>query len=101
MAAFSNLMHGVNGMLFNNLPGLTMTSYERVRWYIFGMGSDFDIHTVHLHGQTFLDRGLHRADVTVVFPGIASVVDMIPDSPGLWLSHCKNFFWTHTFPVLQ
>lgn len=84
----TNLMHSVNGMMFNNLPGLQMTSYERTRWYVLGMGSDFDIHSVHWHGQTFLDRGLHRGDVTLVVPGIVSVVDMIPDNPGLWLTHC-------------
>lgn len=82
-------MHGVNGMMFNNLPGLQMVSYERTRWYVLGMGSDFDIHSVHWHGQTFLDRGLHRGDVTLVIPGFVSVVDLIPDNPGLWLTHCE------------
>lgn len=31
-----------------------MWQRERVNWYLLGMGSEVDLHTVHLHGQTFI-----------------------------------------------
>ena len=50
----SNKMHGINGFVFGNLKGLEMYQNERVDWYLVGIGNEVDIHTVHFHGQTFL-----------------------------------------------
>lgn len=83
----SNLMHSINGLLFGNLKGLTMRLSERVRWYIFGMGTEVDIHTPHWHGATVLHNG-NRIDVTEIFPAVAKTMDMRPDDPGTWMYHC-------------
>ena len=39
--------HTINGLTFGNLQGLVMNEGERVRWYLFGLGSekDFTRHT--------------------------------------------------------
>lgn len=83
-------MHGVNGMLFNNLPGLVMEEGERVRWYVFAVGTEVDLHTAHWHGQTLLDQRYARVDVASIFPGTVSTLDMVPDSPGTWFTHCTS-----------
>ena len=34
--------HAINGYIYGNLPGLEMNEGERVRWYLFGLGSEND-----------------------------------------------------------
>ena len=85
--AESNLMHGINGYLYGNQEGLDMNKGENVRWYLIGMGTEVDIHTVHWHGNTVLWNG-NRADVTELGPASLKVVDMVPDNVGTWMYHC-------------
>jgi len=81
------LMHGVNGFIFGNLPGLDMNSGERVRWYVLGMGNEVDLHTPHWHGKTLLYEG-RRTDVVELLPGSMATLDMVADNAGTWLMHC-------------
>jgi FtsP/CotA-like multicopper oxidase with cupredoxin domain len=83
----SNLMHGINGYVFGNLPGLDMTAGQRVRWYLMGMGSEVDLHTPHWHGNTVAVAGM-RTDVSNLLPATMQVADMVADDPGSWLFHC-------------
>jgi manganese oxidase len=83
----SNLMHGINGYVFGNLPGLDMATGQRVRWYLMGMGSEVDLHTPHWHGNTVVVAGM-RTDVSSLLPATMQVADMVPDAPGSWLFHC-------------
>jgi FtsP/CotA-like multicopper oxidase with cupredoxin domain len=83
----SNLMHGINGYVFGNLPGLDMTAGQRVRWYLMGMGSEVDLHTPHWHGNTVVVAGM-RTDVSNLLPATMQVADMVADDPGSWLFHC-------------
>jgi FtsP/CotA-like multicopper oxidase with cupredoxin domain len=83
----SNLMHGINGYVFGNLPGLDMTAGQRVRWYLMGMGSEVDLHTPHWHGNTVVVAGM-RTDVSDLLPATMQVADMVADDPGSWLFHC-------------
>ncbi len=85
----SNLMHSINGYVFGDLPldSLTMRQGERVRWYVFGMGTEVDLHTPHWHGNTGLFNGM-RTDVLDILPASMKVLDMVPDNPGIWLYHC-------------
>ncbi|KAI9225228.1 MAG: putative multicopper oxidase [Piptocephalis tieghemiana] len=83
----SNMMHGINGRIFNNLPGLTGKVNHRLRWYIGALGNEVDLHTAHWHGSTGLSYG-RRLDVLGLLPGATRVVDMTPDVPGTWLFHC-------------
>jgi len=73
--------------VYGNLPMLTMSSGERVRWYLLGMGTEVDLHTPHWHGNTVLENGLRR-DVVELLPASLKVADMAPDNPGTWLYHC-------------
>ncbi|KAJ8033736.1 Hephaestin-like protein [Holothuria leucospilota] len=86
----SNLMHGINGLLYNNLKGLEMTEGETTAWYLMGLGDEVDLHTVHFHGQTIMYRqeGKQIADVYELGPGLTASVKMMSDNPGEWLLHC-------------
>uniref|UniRef100_A0A8C7JSG2 ferroxidase n=1 Tax=Oncorhynchus kisutch TaxID=8019 RepID=A0A8C7JSG2_ONCKI len=86
----SNKMHGINGKLYGNLHGLTMSNGQTVDWYLLGMGNEVDIHTVHFHAETFTYKtdSVHRADVFDLFPGTFQTVEMTAGNPGTWLLHC-------------
>jgi FtsP/CotA-like multicopper oxidase with cupredoxin domain len=82
-----NLVHGINGYVRGNLPGLTMKKGQRVRWYVMSMGNEVDLHTPHWHGNT-VEIGGMRTDTTSLLPGSMVVADMVPDDVGTWLFHC-------------
>ncbi|MCP4329213.1 MAG: multicopper oxidase domain-containing protein [Alphaproteobacteria bacterium] len=83
----SNLMHGINGYIYGNLPGLKMNAGERTRWYTLALGTEVDLHTPHWHGNTGLSDG-RRVDVVDLLPASSRVVDVTPDSQGVWMFHC-------------
>ncbi len=80
--------HAINGYIFGNLPGLEMNEGERVRWYLFGLGSERDFHTAHWHGLRVTEEGRRRTDVVDLLPATMKVADMTADNPGSWLFHC-------------
>ncbi|KAM8975284.1 ferroxidase HEPHL1 [Pelodytes ibericus] len=86
----SNKMHAINGKIYANLHGLTMTQGQKTTWYLLGLGNEVDVHTVHFHAQSFLYRKAqeHRADVFDLFPGTYQTLEVIADNPGTWLLHC-------------
>jgi manganese oxidase len=83
----AGLFYGINGLIFGNLPGLTMKQGEKVRWYLLGMGNEIDLHTPHWHGETVTD-GQRNTDVIELLPGSMQTVDMLADNPGTWMFHC-------------
>jgi manganese oxidase len=78
----------INGRTYGNLPGLEMNEGDRVRWYLFGLGSEQDFHTAHWHGQRVLEEGRRRTDVIELLPASMKVADLLADNPGDWLFHC-------------
>ena len=63
-----NLMHGINGYLYGNLPGLDMCLGDNVSWHLIGYGNEVDMHGAHFHGQTFL-MNTNRKDTVSLIPG--------------------------------
>ncbi|KAM9034326.1 ceruloplasmin-like [Sarcophilus harrisii] len=86
----SNQMHAINGRLNGNTQGLTMHIGDTVNWYLIGLGSNMDIHTVHFHGHSFRYKGagFYRSDVYDLVPGRFKIVQMYPKDAGTWLFHC-------------
>jgi FtsP/CotA-like multicopper oxidase with cupredoxin domain len=83
----SNLMHGVNGYVYGNAPGLTMKIGDKVRWYTIALGTEVDLHTPHWHGNTLTwDR--RRVDTINLLPATQRALDMEPDNAGTWMFHC-------------
>ena len=78
----------INGRIFGNLTGLEMNEGEKVRWYLFGLGSEEDFHTAHWHGLRVTEDGRRRTDVVELLPASMKVADMQADNPGSWLFHC-------------
>lgn len=83
----SNLMHAMNGYVYDNLPGLKMKTAENIRWYQLALGTEVDMHTPHWHGNTLLSGG-HRIDVVNLLPATHATLDMKADNPGIWMYHC-------------
>ena len=80
--------YAINGRILGNLPGLEMNEGERVRWYLFGLGDENDMHTAHWHGLRVVEEGRRRTDVVELLPATMKVADMLADNPGDWLFHC-------------
>jgi FtsP/CotA-like multicopper oxidase with cupredoxin domain len=80
--------HTINGLIYGNLPGLEMNEGERVRWYLFGLGSESDFHSPHWHGLRVLEEGKRLTDTLELLPASMKVADMKTDNPGDWLFHC-------------
>ena len=61
-------MHGVNGYLYANLPGLDTCFNDSVSWHLIGWGNEVDIHGAYFHGHTFLSNK-NRKDSLNLVPG--------------------------------
>ncbi len=85
--AESNLMHGINGYVYGNIPGQKMKKGDRVRWYLISLGTEVDLHTPHWHGNTVLWNG-NRVDVMDLMPASLKTVEFVPDNVGVWMFHC-------------
>ncbi|XP_006895636.1 PREDICTED: ceruloplasmin-like [Elephantulus edwardii] len=85
----SNRMYSVNGYAFGSLPGLTMCAEDRVKWYLFGMGNEIDVHAAYFHGQT-LTHKKSRTDTINLFPATLFDAFMVAQNPGEWMLSCQN-----------
>lgn len=84
----SNKMHGVNGLMYGNLPGLEMCQGDSVTWHLFGLGTEGDMHGIHFQGNTFQVMGTTR-DTLSVFPHTTATVAMKPDTTGMLELSCR------------
>ncbi|CAL8364755.1 unnamed protein product [Lota lota] len=83
----SNNMHAVNGLMYGNLEGLELCLGEEVVWYIFGMGTEGDIHGVHFEGNNFQRQSTTR-DTVNVFPHTTATLTMQPQALGKFEVNC-------------
>lgn len=86
----SNLMHGINGFLYCNMPAATFARKSTVRWVVLGMGSQEDIHSPVFTGQVVTQAG-RPVYSPGVLPAMTQVVDMVAASPGTWQYYCFVF----------
>lgn len=84
----SNKMHGINGFLYGNLPGLTMCQGNKIHWHLIGLGNEVDMHSVHFHGQILTVQN-HHTDTVSLFPASSTTAEMVADNPGHWLLACS------------
>ncbi|XP_012498340.1 PREDICTED: ceruloplasmin isoform X1 [Propithecus coquereli] len=85
----SNMMHSVNGYTFGSLPGLSMCAEDRVKWYLFGMGNEVDVHAAFFHGQALTNKN-YRIDTINLFPATLFDALMVAQNPGEWMLSCQN-----------
>uniref|UniRef100_A0AAR2IT94 ferroxidase n=1 Tax=Pygocentrus nattereri TaxID=42514 RepID=A0AAR2IT94_PYGNA len=76
----------INGIIYS-LKGLRMYTKQLVKWHLINMGSPKDFHSIHFHGQTFLNKHTRdqRQGVYPLLPGGFATLEMEPSKPGLWL----------------
>ncbi|XP_069831485.1 ceruloplasmin-like [Dendropsophus ebraccatus] len=84
----SNKMHSINGYMYGNLPGLSMCENTKVKWYMFGMGNEVDIHSAYFHGQV-LTHQRYRVDTISLFPATMIQGTMETQNRGKWLLSCQ------------
>ncbi|XP_062947427.1 ceruloplasmin isoform X2 [Cynocephalus volans] len=85
----SNRMYSLNGYTFGSLPGLSMCAGDRVKWYLFGMGNEVDVHAAFFHGQTLTNKN-YRIDTINLFPATLFDAFMVAQNPGEWMLSCQN-----------
>ncbi|XP_043105316.1 coagulation factor V [Puntigrus tetrazona] len=75
----------INGIIYS-LKGLRMYTNQLAKWHLINMGSPKDLHSVHFHGQTFINKELkdHRQGIYPLLPGGFATLEMLPSKPGLW-----------------
>ncbi|XP_075057997.1 ceruloplasmin [Mixophyes fleayi] len=84
----SNKMHSINGYMYGNLPGLSMCDNTKVKWYMFGMGNEVDIHSAYFHGQVLIHQR-YRVDTLSLFPATMIEGEMVTKNTGKWLLSCQ------------
>ncbi|XP_063775333.1 ceruloplasmin-like [Pseudophryne corroboree] len=84
----SNQMHSINGYMYGNLPGLSMCDNTKIKWYLFGMGNEVDIHSAYFHGQVLIHQRFH-VDTLSLFPATMIEGEMNTKNPGKWLLSCQ------------
>ncbi|XP_035306928.1 ceruloplasmin [Cricetulus griseus] len=85
----SNRMYSMNGYTFGSLPGLSMCAEDRVKWYLFGMGNEIDVHAASFHGQALTSRN-YRTDTVNLFSATLFDGFMVAQNPGVWMLSCQN-----------
>ncbi|XP_013203293.1 ceruloplasmin isoform X2 [Microtus ochrogaster] len=85
----SNRMYSINGYTFGSLPGLSMCAEDRVKWYLFGMGNEIDVHAAFFHGQALTSKN-YRTDTINLFPATLFEAYMVAQNPGVWMISCQN-----------
>jgi FtsP/CotA-like multicopper oxidase with cupredoxin domain len=85
----------INARKFPLTETYTAKKGELVRFYVINIGHD--IHTWHLHNvkQFHIKEidgkrvpELIEAQVLSLAPGVAAIIEGVPQEPGLWLIHC-------------
>ncbi|KAM9227700.1 hephaestin isoform 1-T2 [Leptosomus discolor] len=85
----SNRMHAINGLMFGNLPGLTVCEGDNVSWHLLGLGSEADVHGAVFQGNTLQMNGMRR-DSTNLFPHTFATAFMQPDNKGTFEIYCQT-----------
>lgn len=66
-----------------------MCAEDRVKWYLFGMGNEVDVHAAFFHGQTLTNKN-YRIDTINLFPATLFEAFMVAQNPGEWMLSCQN-----------
>jgi hypothetical protein len=75
----------INGYSFANLPGLSVSLNDTVRWYLFSLGG---FHAPQWQGNSVIYNG-RRVNTVPLLPGVTAVADMSPTTEGVWAFFCR------------
>ncbi|XP_067853043.1 coagulation factor V isoform X2 [Heptranchias perlo] len=85
----SNLMHSINGFVYENVPKLNFCMNEVIFWHVI-LGAQDKFLSIYFHGQTFKYDGVYE-DVLTLFPFSSETIRMDMDNIGLWLLEPLNY----------
>ncbi|XP_067903750.1 coagulation factor V [Heterodontus francisci] len=85
----SNLMHSINGFVYENVPNLKFCMNEVIYWHVI-VGAQDNFLSIYFHGQTFKYDGVYE-DVLTLFPFSSETIRMDMDNIGLWLLEPLNY----------
>ncbi|XP_038631853.1 coagulation factor VIII [Scyliorhinus canicula] len=85
----SNLMHSINGFVYENVPKLKFCMEEVIYWHVI-VGAQDNFLSIYFHGQTFKYDGVYE-DVLTLFPFSSETIHMEMDNIGLWLVEPLNY----------
>jgi hephaestin len=77
----SNTMHAANGFMYCNNPVMEFAKGARVRWIVFGYGSESSMHSPFFDSDAIVGRSRGGAGVQI-FPYTAETVDVVMATPG-------------------
>ncbi|XP_043928298.1 coagulation factor V isoform X2 [Protopterus annectens] len=80
----SNVMHTINGFVYESIPFLGFCRDNVVFWHISSIGAMDDTLAVHFNGHTF-EHKKKNEDVLTLFPMSGETVSMEMDNVGEWL----------------
>lgn len=69
--------------MFGNLPGLSVCDNIDVKWYIFSVGNELDVHSVYFYGNV-LTYQHRRVDTLSLFPASMTQASMNTENIGKW-----------------
>ncbi|XP_030304661.1 coagulation factor VIII isoform X1 [Calypte anna] len=81
-------LHTINGYINGSLPGLTLCLKKQVHWYVIGLGTAPEVHSIFFEGQTFLVRS-HRLSSLEVSPVTYLTAQSMPGTAGLFRMFCQ------------
>ncbi|KAM6955695.1 coagulation factor V-like [Lycodopsis pacificus] len=85
----SNVMHTINGYVFESGPPLGFCNGEIVTWHVSSIGAQDYIQTVTFYGHTFELNG-RTEDFLSLYPMSGETITMKMDNIGVWLMASLN-----------
>ncbi|XP_032886346.1 coagulation factor VIII [Amblyraja radiata] len=87
----SNLMHSINGFVFENVPKLNFCLNEVIYWHVI-LGAQEKFLSIYFHGQTFKNDEVYE-DVLTLFPLSSETIRMDMDNIGVWQLEPLNYHY--------
>lgn len=84
----SNVMHSINGYVFDSLQ-LSTCLHEVAYWYVLSVGAQTAFLSVFFSGYTFKHKMVYE-DTLTLFPFSGETVFMSMENPGVWVLGCHN-----------
>ncbi|XP_053129973.1 coagulation factor VIII isoform X2 [Hemicordylus capensis] len=72
----------------SSLPDLKVCQKKQVHWYVIGLGTRSEVHSIFFEGHTFLVRN-HRLATLDISPAIFLTAVMIPSTSGTFQMFCQ------------
>ncbi|XP_007433397.1 coagulation factor VIII [Python bivittatus] len=80
--------HTINGFIHYSLPGLKLCEKRPVYWYVIGLGTMPEVHSILFEGHTFLVRE-HRYATLDISPAVFLTAETTPRTNGTFQMFCQ------------